>query len=104
MQIELEKPNLQELETRLRERISAHDWGRMPELLNISPTKWTRMLTGTDEWPARCVFELADLAKLHWYHDMVRPFGVGATTITLDHAEQAANAEGSCFDLVDRAA
>ncbi len=92
------------LELYLHKNISVHDWDKMPARLRCSPTKWARMVSGTDEWPAYAVFELAEALGVHWYHDLVVPFGIGATTITLDHAQKALNAEGLTLDVVDHAA
>lgn len=102
--LEKEDEGMSPLEQYLREVTSVAQWEKMPAVLNISSTKWSRLVGGTDEWPARVVFDLADALQVHWYHDLVVPFGVGATTITLDHAQKAFNAEGMMLSVVDHIA
>jgi len=68
----------------IKSKASAQQWDAFHRVLGVSSKKMTRLANGTDKWTKGYIQKIADHFEVHWYEDIVVPFGVGAQDITID--------------------
>lgn len=92
-----------EFQAFLKRTLSAEFYEQIPERLNITKAKWSRLLSGTDDFTVEELIQLAEVIDANPL-DLIQEYHLGASMITIDQASRLGVQSGLSLEYVPHVA